>query len=68
MSDLKERLVRYREAVGILVEEVPVFPVLYGRAHLLIKPWISSFPTSPTKFWSFKDVVIDPHLVTARKS
>jgi oligopeptide transport system substrate-binding protein len=59
--DAKQRLALYREAEQILAEEVPVFAVMYFRAHYLIKPWISSFPTSPVWHWFFKDIVIDPH-------
>jgi ABC-type oligopeptide transport system substrate-binding subunit len=60
-ADMNQRMEHYLEAARILVEEVPVFPVLYIRMHFLIKPWISSFPTSPTRWSFFKDVVIDPH-------
>jgi serine/threonine protein kinase len=45
----------------MLAEEVPLFPLVYSRVHFLLKPWISSFPTSPVRHWYFKDVVIDPH-------
>jgi ABC-type oligopeptide transport system substrate-binding subunit len=51
----------YLKASRILAEEVPVFPILYLRTDFLIKPWISSFPTSLTRWSFFKDVVIDPH-------
>jgi ABC-type oligopeptide transport system substrate-binding subunit len=60
-ADLAKRLEYYREAQSVLAEEVPLFPVLYGRMHFVLKPWISSFPTSPMRYWFFKDVVIDPH-------
>jgi ABC-type transport system substrate-binding protein len=60
-ADLDKRLQHYREAQTVLAEEVPLFPVLYGRMHFLLKPWIASFPTSPMRYWFFKDVVIDPH-------
>jgi len=60
-ADREERVEYYRQAERILAEEVPLFPLLYGRMHFLLKPWISSFPTSPIKHWFFKEVVIDPH-------
>jgi ABC-type oligopeptide transport system substrate-binding subunit/tetratricopeptide (TPR) repeat protein len=60
-ADPKERLDQYRAAVLILAEEVPYSPVLYDRTHFLVKPWLSSFPTSQTRHLFFKDVVIDPH-------
>jgi oligopeptide transport system substrate-binding protein len=59
--DPARRLDHYREASQFLIQEVPFFPVLYHRDHFLIKPWISSFPTSPIKYSYFKDVVIEPH-------
>jgi oligopeptide transport system substrate-binding protein len=60
-ADRERRIEYYRQAERILAEEVPLFPLVYGRIHLLLKPWISSFPTSPMRYWYFKDVVIDPH-------
>jgi oligopeptide transport system substrate-binding protein len=61
ISDHAERIKRYRAADKILMEEAVVVPILYGCKHLLIKPWITKYPTSPvdTNFW--KDVVIEPH-------
>ncbi|HEX9676252.1 MAG TPA: ABC transporter substrate-binding protein [Anaerolineales bacterium] len=60
-ADREKRVDYYRQAERILAEEVPLFPLLYGRMHFLLKPWISSFPTSPLKYWFFKEVVIEPH-------
>jgi ABC-type oligopeptide transport system substrate-binding subunit len=60
-ADRGRRMEYYRQAERIMAEEVPLFPLVYGRMHFLLKPWISSFPTSPIKFWFFKEVVIDPH-------
>jgi hypothetical protein len=45
----------------MLIEEAPIIPITHGRTQLLVKPWISSFPTSPGKWWFWKDVVIEPH-------
>jgi len=61
VSDQKERLQLYRQADRILVEEATIIPLLYGRSHLLVKPWVSKFPTSAIKRWFWKDVVIEPH-------
>jgi len=30
-------------------------------ARLLVKPWVSKFPTSALKHWFWKDVIINPH-------
>jgi hypothetical protein len=49
------------QADRILVEEAPVLSFTYGRLHLLVKPWLSRFPTSATGWWFWKDAVIDPH-------
>lgn len=60
-ADREKRVEYYRQAERILAAEVPLFPLVYSRTHFLLKPWISSFPTSPVRHWYFKDVVIDPH-------
>jgi ABC-type oligopeptide transport system substrate-binding subunit len=60
-TDLDKRLECYRDAQRILADQAPFFPILHGRMHFLLKPWVSRFPTSPMRYWFFKDVVIDPH-------
>jgi len=51
----------YHEADKILTEAAAIVPLTYGRRHRLVKPWVSKYPTGPTN-WSFwKDVVIEPH-------
>jgi hypothetical protein len=36
-------------------------PLLNGRMHLLVKPWVKSYPVSP-KTWCFcKEVLIESH-------
>jgi ABC-type oligopeptide transport system substrate-binding subunit len=59
--DQEERMSLYRQADRILVEDAPVMPVGYGRQHLLVKPWVSRFPTSAIKYLFWKDVIIEPH-------
>ena len=61
VTDQKERMRLYGQADGILVEETAVMPLLYGRRHLLVKPWAGRFPTSASKWWYWKDVVIEAH-------
>ena len=51
----------YRQADRMLVEEAPIMPVGYGRQHLLVKPWVSRFPTSAVKYLFWRDVIIEPH-------
>jgi len=60
-ADPSERIKTYQAADRILVEEAAFVPVLYGRWHLLVKPWVRQFLTSPMKAWFWKDVVIEPH-------
>jgi len=43
------------------VHEAPILPLFYGRQHLLVKPWVSSFPISALNGWYWKDTVIEPH-------
>ncbi len=59
--DQGERMMLYRQADRILIEEAPVIPIGYGRQHLLVKPWVSKFPTSAIKYLFWKDVIIEPH-------
>lgn len=59
--DQGERMMLYKQADRILIEEAPVIPIGYGRQHLLVKPWVSKFPTSAIKHLFWKDVIIEPH-------
>jgi len=61
VMDQAERMKIYQQAERTLMEEVPVLPLHYGRFHLLVKPWVRRFPTSPMKLWFWKDVIIEPH-------
>jgi ABC-type transport system substrate-binding protein len=58
---IAERMQLYEQAQNILIEEVPVHPLLYHRGHLLLKPWIAEYPISPMRWDHWKDVVIEPH-------
>ena len=59
--DQGERMRMYGQADRILVEEAPILPLVYGRFHTLVKPWVKKFPTSPMKVWFWKGVIIEPH-------
>ncbi len=62
VMDQGERMRMYGQADRILVEEAPILPLLYyERFHLLVKPWVRKYPTSPMKLWFWKDVIIEPH-------
>jgi oligopeptide transport system substrate-binding protein len=61
VTDQGERMKLYGQADRILVEEAAIIPLTYERMHLLMKPWVRRYPTSPTTYWFWKDVVIEPH-------
>jgi ABC-type oligopeptide transport system substrate-binding subunit/DNA-binding SARP family transcriptional activator len=61
VTDQGERMSTYQQAERILVEEAPVLSLCYGRFHMLVKPWVRKYSTSPMKWWFWKDVIIEPH-------
>jgi len=61
VTDQKERMKLYEQTDRILVEEAVMLPLSYGRWRLLVKPWISKFPTSAIRGPSWKDIVIEQH-------
>jgi oligopeptide transport system substrate-binding protein len=61
ITDQGVRMAMYQEADRILVEEAVIMPLAYAHWKLLVKPWVKRYPISTTKFWFWKDVIIDPH-------
>ncbi len=59
--DQEERMKLYHQADRILVEEAPIMPLQYPWWPLLVKPWVSKYPTSPMRRNFWKDVMIEPH-------
>jgi oligopeptide transport system substrate-binding protein len=59
--DQGERMKLYGEAEKILVNEAPIMPILYWSTRMLVKPWVTRFPTTGLREWFFKDVIIKPH-------
>jgi oligopeptide transport system substrate-binding protein len=59
--DQKARIELLRQADQVLVHEASIIPLFYGRQHVLIKPWVSSFPISALNRWYWKDTIIKPH-------
>ena len=45
----------------ILAEEAPIMPIFHNSTRLLVKPWVTRFPTTGLREWFFKDVIIRPH-------
>ncbi len=56
-----ERIRRYRRAEKILVTQAPILPLTYEQEHLLIKPWVTRYPSAASRAVFWKDVVIEPH-------
>ena len=56
-----ERMKLYQQADKMLIEAAVLIPLIYGRWHFLIKPWVSKYPTSALGWHFWKDVVIEPH-------
>jgi ABC-type oligopeptide transport system substrate-binding subunit/DNA-binding SARP family transcriptional activator len=61
VMDQEKRMKLYQQADRILVEEAPIIPLTHMRMHLLVKPWVSRYPTSAIRYWFWKDVIIEPH-------
>ena len=60
-TDQGERMRMYQQAEPILLQEAPILPLWHYSSHLLVKPWVTRYPTSPMRLWFWKDVVIEPH-------
>ncbi len=58
LTDAGRRLQYYRQAEEILVQEVPILPLIYERDHLLVKPWLRVYPMSAIKPAFWKDAVL----------
>ena len=54
----------YQDADKILVEDLPILPLSYGRFHMLMKPWVKKLFTTPLKWWSWKEIILEPHQST----
>ena len=44
-----------------LVAEAPIMPVFHTSVRLLVKPWVTRYPTTGLREWFLKDVIIKPH-------
>ena len=61
LTDQNQRLNLYRQADHILMEDVPLIPLIYLREHLLVKPWVRKYIETPSQTMFWKDVIIEPH-------
>jgi oligopeptide transport system substrate-binding protein len=46
-SDPQRRIELYRQAERIILEDVPWFPLFYGRFHALVKPYVQDYLIPP---------------------
>ncbi len=61
ITDQSARIRIYQQADRILMEESVIMPLHHTRWHLLVKPWVRRYPTSPLRQSFWKDVIIEPH-------
>lgn len=61
VMDQEERMSIYRRADQIMIETAPILPLAYGRFHILVKPWVKNYITSTLDWWSWKNVILEPH-------
>jgi ABC-type oligopeptide transport system substrate-binding subunit/DNA-binding SARP family transcriptional activator len=59
--DQETRFGFLQKADQLLIEEAAIIPLFYGRQHVLVKPWVRSFPISALNRWFWQDAVIEPH-------
>jgi ABC-type oligopeptide transport system substrate-binding subunit len=60
-TDQGERMRLYGQADRILIDEAVIMPYAYGRFDLLVKPWVRGLPTAATRYWFWKNVILEPH-------
>jgi len=65
--DQDARIALYKQADKLLIEEAVIMPLVYGRIHMLVKPWIRQLPTSTVKQWFWKDVIMERHPSSASR-
>jgi ABC-type oligopeptide transport system substrate-binding subunit len=61
VTDQGERMRLYQQAERILINEAPIIPLVYGRQHWLVKPWVRRFLAPAIQIYFWKDVIIEPH-------
>ena len=61
ITDQPRRMLLYRQADRMVIEDALVMPMAYGVEHSLVKPWVKRYPLSPFGAPLWKDVVIVGH-------
>ncbi len=59
IPDREERFTMYRQAEQLLIGELSLFPLTYGRFHTLLKPWVGNYPLNPLAIPIWRDVLIE---------
>jgi ABC-type oligopeptide transport system substrate-binding subunit len=54
-TDQAARMKLFQKADRILMRDAIILPLVYGRSHLLVKPWVENY------LGGWQDVVIKPH-------
>jgi oligopeptide transport system substrate-binding protein len=57
----EERMRMYQEADRMAVEQALAVPMFYLPRHMLLKPWVKRYPTSPVREAFWKDVILEAH-------
>jgi ABC-type oligopeptide transport system substrate-binding subunit/DNA-binding SARP family transcriptional activator len=60
-TDQSQRMILFRQAEQILVEQAPLIPVLYWQKYLLLKPWVRRYPLSAMDIGFYHQVLIELH-------
>jgi oligopeptide transport system substrate-binding protein len=58
-QDEATRLTMYQQAEQLVVDEAPCLPLLYGRNHILVKPYVKDYELSPLGVPDLRRVYID---------
>ncbi|MFN2134271.1 MAG: ABC transporter substrate-binding protein, partial [Anaerolineae bacterium] len=56
-----ERIELLRQADQIMMRDAAIVPLLYGRWHMLVKPWVQRLCVSALYGWYWQDVILSPH-------
>lgn len=60
-TDPAAKLASYKEVERILADEAVLVPLTYNSEHLMIKPWVTHYPSIPVKYAGFwEDIIIGP--------
>jgi ABC-type transport system substrate-binding protein len=61
LTDQKQRMVLYRAADRIAIEQASVLPLVHLRLHLLVRSWVRGIGAWSGGYGFWQDVVIESH-------